>query len=62
MKIITEATKGCGKMSSNDILFDDRWFSRVKTAEEAMTEVLYPCGPVKTSQKGYFAWLHWKDS
>ena len=31
MKITMKATKGCGKLYSNDNLFYDSWFSGVKT-------------------------------
>ena len=54
MNIIMKANKECGKFSSNGNLFDDGWLSRVKTAEESDEEVLYYCGPVKTSHKGVF--------
>ena len=46
--------KGCGQMSSNDILFDDRWFNGLKTTEEANVEVVDYCGAVKSSHKGFF--------
>ena len=51
MKIIAIATKGCGKLTSNDTYFDDIWFSSVKTSDYmAATGVDY-CGLVKTSHK-----------
>ena len=34
MKIIMNNTKELGKLSSNDTLFYDRWFIRVKTVGE----------------------------
>ena len=34
MKIIMNTNKGWVKLSLNDTLFYDRWFIRVKTAEE----------------------------
>ena len=51
MKRITKDTVGWGKMSSNDTLFYDRWFSRVKTVEEENAQVVDYCGPLKTSHK-----------
>ena len=45
-----KATKLCGKLSSNDTLFDFIWFSGVKTVEEENKEGVDYCGPVKTSQ------------
>ena len=33
MKRLAVATKGCGKLTSNDTYFSDSWFSSVKTAE-----------------------------
>ena len=49
MKITVRDTKGCGLMSSNYTLFDDRWFNRLKTAEEKNADVVDYFGPVKTS-------------
>ena len=34
MKRTLIATKGCGKLTSNDTYFADSWFSFVKTADE----------------------------
>ena len=51
MKILAMATKGCGKLKSNDTYFSDSWFSYVKTAEGAMDAGVYYCGPVKTGHK-----------
>ena len=39
------------KFLSNDIFFADRWFGGFKTVDEANTEVLDNCGPIKTSQR-----------
>ena len=38
-----KATKGCGKLYSKYTLFDDIWFSVVKTGEKTVSEVLYHC-------------------
>ena len=46
-------TKGCGKLTSNDIYFVDIWFSYVNTAEEAMAAGVDYCGPEKTIHKGF---------
>ena len=51
MKIIMNTTKQLGKLSSNDAIFYDIWFIRVKTAGEANPQVVYYCGPLKTSHK-----------
>ena len=50
-KIIMKDNKGFCKLSLNDTLFADTWFSRVKTAEEEMAEGVDYCGPVKTIHK-----------
>ena len=34
MKRIVKVTNGCGKLSSNDTLFSDSWFSGVKIEED----------------------------
>ena len=34
MKMIIKATKGCGKLSSNNTFFSDFWFRAVKISEE----------------------------
>ena len=34
MKITMKDTNGCGQLSSNDSLFDNNWFNRVKTEDE----------------------------
>ena len=52
--IIMKATKGCGKISLNDTLFSDSWFSGVKTEEEVNTEGINFCGTLKTSHEGFF--------
>ena len=39
MKRLKIATKGCGKLTSNDTYFVDIWFSGVKRSEDAMNEV-----------------------
>ena len=49
MKILIMGTKGCGQLSSNDIYFAGSWFSGVKTAEEAIAELLNYYRPLKTS-------------
>ena len=51
MRIILEVNEGCVKLSSNDTIFDYSWFSRFKTTEEANTEGLDYCGPLKTTHK-----------
>ena len=53
MKRLDIATKGCGQLTSNDNYFSDSWFSSVKMAEEAISERVDYCGPVKTSHKGF---------
>ena len=37
VKRLVMATKGCGKMTSNDTYFSDIWFIYVKFSKEAMT-------------------------
>ena len=37
MKRLSVATKGCGKLTSNDTYFSGSWFSGVKMAEEAIS-------------------------
>ena len=54
MKWLAIAAKGCGQMTSNNTYFDDSWFSSVKDAEEMAAAGVDYCGPVKTSQKGFF--------
>ena len=51
MKIIVKATEGCGKLSSNETLFSNSWFSGVKKTGGVMDEGVYYCGLAKTSQK-----------
>ena len=34
MKIIVDIAKGCGRIPSNETLFDYIWFREVKTAQE----------------------------
>ena len=53
MKIIIMAIKGCGQLKSRNTYFSDIWFSGVKTAEEAVSEVVDHCGTVKTIH-GFF--------
>ena len=54
MKRIMKGARGWVQLSSNDTFFVDRWFSGVKTAEEANTEGVYFCGSTKKSNKGVF--------
>ena len=54
MKRTMKANKGCVQLSSNDNFFSDIWFSGLKTVEEANADGVYYCGPVKTSNKGFF--------
>ena len=49
MKRTLKDNKRCGQLSSNETLFDDIWFNRMKSAEEANAEAVDYCGPVKTS-------------
>ena len=51
MKIIMNTTKELGKLSSNDTLFYDRWFIRVKTAGDKNAQVVDYCRTLKTSHK-----------
>ena len=60
MNIIMKANKGCGKLSSNNNLFDYGWLSGVKKTEEANAEVLDHFWPVKTSHRGFYL-LIWKN-
>ena len=53
VKRIIRSTKGCGQMSSNYTYFSDVWFIVLKTSEEAISEGVDHCGPVKTIQKGF---------
>ena len=48
MKRLSIATKGCGQLTSNDTYFSDRWFSSVKTAEEAMVSGVDYFRPLNT--------------
>ena len=48
MRILAIATKGCGKLTSNETYFDDRWFSSVKNAEEMAASGVDYYGPLKT--------------
>ena len=52
-RIIIKSTKGCGKLSPNDIFFTNSWFIGVKTQEEANVERLFFWGSVKTSHKEF---------
>ena len=49
MKTLTMATKDCGQVTSNETYSSDILLSRVKTAEEVMSEGVDYCGPAKTS-------------
>ena len=53
MKRLLMDTNGSVKLTPNDTYFSDRWFSGVKTAEEAMDLGVDYCGPVNTSHKGF---------
>ena len=53
-KRIIKSTKECGKLSPNDTLFYDIWFSGVKIEEVTITERVDYYGPVKKSQKLFF--------
>ena len=53
MKILPMATKGCAQLKSNETYFADRWFSVVKTDEEASAEEVNYCETVKTSHNGF---------
>ena len=48
-----KSTKGCDKLSSNDRVFDDIWFSVFIIAEKANAEGVYYFGPVKKNHKGF---------
>ena len=48
-----KTNKGCGKLSSNNTLFADRWFIRFTTADEENAEGVDYYGPVKTSHKDF---------
>ena len=54
MKRIIKANKGCAKLSSNSTFFYDIWFSALKIEGEDMFEGVDYCGPVNTSNKGFF--------
>ena len=54
MKRQMMATKGCGKLTSNDTYFDDIQFGGVKNADYAMAEGAYYCGKMKMIHKGFF--------
>ena len=53
MKILTRVKKVWGQLSPNDTYFSDIWFSRVKTAKEAIAEGVDCWGPVKMVHKGF---------
>ena len=53
IKTLYIANKGCGQLTSNDTYFSDKWFSYVKSDEEAMAAGVDYCGPVNTSHKGF---------
>ena len=53
MKIIIKAKKGCWKISSNDTIFGDSWFSEFKTTEETNLERVDYCGSAKIIHKWF---------
>ena len=53
MKRLMMDKKGCVQLKSNYTYFADSWFGGVKTAEEAMSEGVDYCRPVKTIHKGF---------
>ena len=53
MKRLDISTKECGQLTSNDIYFDDIWFSSVKNAEDMEAAGVNYCGLAKTSNKGF---------
>ena len=57
MKKLMRGTKGCGQLSSNDTYFADICFSGVKTAEEAIFEVVYYCRKLNTSHKVFTSYV-----
>ena len=59
MKITIKATKGFGKLSSNETFFDDYCAILFNSAEDENEEGLYYCGSVETITR-IFSWLHWK--
>ena len=54
MNRIMKANKGCGKLSSNDTLFYDIWFSGVIKSEDIYSEGVDYCRPVNKNHKGFF--------
>ena len=54
MRILEMDNKVCAQLTQNYTYFSDIWFSRLKTAEEAMTVGVYYCAPVKTSHNFHF--------
>ena len=48
-----EGEKWHGKLSSNETLFSDIWFSRVETVEEAKSEGVYYCRLVNTRYREF---------
>ena len=46
-------TKVCGQLTSNNTYFSDIWFSGVKTSQEAMSEGVDYCRPVKKIHKDF---------
>ena len=47
------STKGCGQLKSNYTYFADRYFSFVKTSEEAMAAGVDYCRLTKITHKGF---------
>ena len=53
MKRLMIDTKSCGQLTSNDTYVADIWFSVGKINDEAMSDGVDYCGPVKMSHKGF---------
>ena len=53
MKRLMMATKGCGKMTSNDTYFYDIWFNRIRMDDEVMAEGVDYCGASEDDPKGF---------
>ena len=53
MNRLAMATKGCGKITSNETYFSDIFFSFVKTSEEEIPEGVDYCGPEKRIHKSF---------
>ena len=62
MQITINPTKGYSQLLSDNIFFDDIWFSVVKIVIESIAEVIYYYGTVNTSRKRFFLFIFGKTT